>query len=134
MAKRMSKEEKDRILYLWAEGFLGVEIARDLGRSASTVTKFLQKQETLPEQKERKPVDLLKRDRYGTPLCCKGCKHRRRMHGLKQLMTYCSYANDMETAGYLGAVRGCPVERCTHYERGKPARRYPVEVERGVAQ
>ncbi len=133
MAKKLTAAEEERILYLWAEGFIRAEIDRDIGRSDGTVKRFLDSQETLPERKERKPENLLKRDRYGTPKCCQGCKHRRPMHGLKQSLTYCSYANDMETAGRLGVIRGCPVDRCTHYQKGKPTRRYPVETERGIA-
>ena len=133
MAKKLTAAEKERILYLWSEGFIRAEIDRDIGRSDTAVKRFLDAQETLPERKERKPENLLKRDRYGTPACCKGCIHRRRMLGVKQSMTFCSYANDMETAGHLGVVRGCPVDRCTHYQKGKPTRRYPIEIERGIA-
>ncbi len=128
MAKPMNKAEKDRILELYAKGFSTPCIARDLGRSKPTIRHFLAEQETLPERKERpKKEDLLKRDSENTPRCCKGCKHRRRIMGLRQSMTYCSYANDMAALGHLGEVRGCSPAYCTHYERGKPDNNLPEE-------
>lgn len=117
MAKQMSDKEKQRILELYAQGFCRQDIARDLHRAPSSVTKFLAKQETLPEVKPRiEPQRALERDRYYTPACCKGCKHRKYMKGIGQPMTFCSYAND--NFDILGTVRGCPVDRCTHYEKG----------------
>ncbi len=114
MAKQMSDKEKARILELYAQGFCRQDIARDLHRAPSSVTKFLAKQETLPEVKPRiEPENLLKRDRYYTPTCCKGCYYRRNVSGSRGSDTYCAYGN------ITGEVRECPVEHCTKYKRRK---------------
>lgn len=119
MAKQMSEKEKARILELYAQGFCRQDIARDLHRAPSSVTKFLAKQPDLPKQKERNREDLLKRDPLtNTPACCEGCAHRRKAV-TNCAQTYCWYANDMESIGRPGEPRGCPVEECTHYQRRK---------------
>lgn len=119
MAKQMSGKEKQRILELYAQGFCRQDIARDLHRAPSTVTKFLAKQETLPEVKPRiKPERALERDDANTPAYCQGCVHRRKaVTNCKQ--TYCWYANDMADlyGDNAGITRDCPIDKCTYYQR-----------------
>lgn len=133
MAKRVTPEEEAKIIELYNEGMGVVMIAKTLGRSDCTVSERITRARMEGVLHEQPKVENpLKRDRYGTPACCKGCKHRRRILGLQKAMTYCSYANDMEAQGHLGVVRGCPVDKCRHYEKGKPERRHPIVAERGA--
>ncbi len=134
MAKRVTPEEETKIVELYNDGMNMTMIAATLGRSAKTVSQRITDARKLGLLHEQPKVENpLKRDREGTPACCKGCKHRRRILGLQKSMTYCSYANDMEAQGQLGVVRGCPVDKCRHYEKGKPERRHPIVAERGGA-
>lgn len=132
MARQVTPAEEAKIIELYNKGVCMTTIAQLLGRSGCTVSRRItaaREQGLLFERP--KPENPLKRDRDNTPACCKGCIHRRRLQGVGQPTTYCSYANDMEDIGIL-TVRGCPVEECTHYKKGKPSRRYSVETERGI--
>ena len=132
MARQVTPAEEAQIIELYNKGVCMTTIAKLLGRSGCTVSRRIAEAREQGLLIERPKVENpLKRDRYNTPACCKGCIHRRLIQGTGHPTTFCSYANDMEDIGIL-TVRGCPVEECTNYKKGKPSRRYPVEIERGV--
>lgn len=103
MAKRLSEDEKNKIIYLYTSGKTITEIARYLGRSVCTISNFVHGMELVAPERE---APKIKRHRDYTPYSCDGCVYRERVWNT----TICGYL-DM-----TGEKRACSIENCTRYQ------------------
>ena len=104
MAKRLSEDEKNKIIYLYTNGKTITEIAKHLGRADCTISNFVHGMELVAPEKE---APKIKRHRDYTPYSCDGCIYRERAWST----TMCGFL-DM-----TGEKRGCPVENCIRYQK-----------------
>lgn len=104
MAKRLSEDEKNKIIYMYTSGKGVTEIAKHLGRADCTISNFVHGIGLVAPEKD---VPKIKRHRDYTPYSCDGCMYRERVWNT----TICGFL-DM-----TGEKRACSIENCTRYQR-----------------